>query len=98
MFFQCVKDNFEDYNSRFLLLVSKSSISPYLVSYILNSLKKNYIFLVGSNLKNDIKGAEKGGGYSESLLNKVQFQMCNDSVLVLKNLEIIYPSLYDLFN
>ena len=24
--------------------------------------------------------------------------MCNDSVLVLKNLEIIYPSLYDLFN
>ena len=95
---QCVKDNLEDYNSRFLLLVSKSSISPYLVSYILDSLKKNYIFLVGSNLKDDIKLAEKGGGYSESLLNKIQFQMCNDSVLVLKNLEIIYPSLYDLFN
>ena len=95
---QCVKENLVDYNSRFLLLISKSSISPYLVSYILDSIKKNYIFLIGSHLKNDIKLAEKGGGYSESLLNKVQFQMCNDSVLVLKNLEIIYPSLYDLFN
>ena len=57
---KCVKDNLEDYNSRFLLLVSKSSISSYLVSYILDSLEKNYIFLIGSNLKNDIKSAEKG--------------------------------------
>ena len=57
-------------STRFLLLISKSSISPYLVSYVLNSLNKNYIFLVSSNLKNDIKGEEKGGRYSESFIIK----------------------------
>ena len=31
---QCIKDNLEDYNSRFLLLISKFSISPYLLSYV----------------------------------------------------------------
>ena len=44
------------------------------------------------------KAAEKGGGYSEDLLNKIQYQMSKDCVLILKNLEVIYPSLYELFN
>ena len=32
------------------------------------------------------------------MLNKIQYQISKESVLILKNLEVIYPSLYELFN
>ena len=93
----CIKDNLNDYNSRFLMLVANSTIIKYLEN-VLESQNKNYIFLTGSQFQQDKKAAEKGGGYSEDLLNKIQYQMSKDSVLILKNLEVIYPSLYELFN
>ena len=94
---ECIKDNLNDYNSRFLMLVANSTIIKYLEN-VLDSQGKDYIFLTGSQFQQDKKAAEKGGGYSEDLLNKIQFQMSKDSVLILKNLEVIYPSLYELFN
>ena len=36
--------------------------------------------------------------YNEKLLNKIQLSLENGDVLVLKNMENIYPSLYNLFN
>ena len=93
----CIKDNLNDYNSRFLMLVANSSIIKYLEN-ILKTERKDYIFFTGSQFKMDKKAAEKGGGYSEDLLNKIQYQMSKDCVLILKNLELIYPSLYELFN
>ena len=94
---ECIKDNLNDYNSRFLMLVANSTIIKYLEN-VLDSQKKDYMFLTGSQFQQDKKSAEKGGGYSEDLLNKIQYQMSKDSVLILKNLEVIYPSLYELFN
>jgi hypothetical protein len=94
---ECIKDNLNDYNSRFLMLVANSTIIKYLEN-VLDSQGKDYIFLTGSQFQQDKKAAEKGGGYSEDLLNKIQYQMSKDSVLILKNLEVIYPSLYELFN
>ena len=79
------------------MLVANSTIIKYLEN-VLYSQRKNYIFLTGSQFQKDKKAAEKGGGYSEDLLNKIQYQMSKDSVLILKNLEVIYPSLYELFN
>ena len=79
------------------MLVANSTIIKYLEN-VLESQKKDYMFLTGSQFLQDKKSAEKGGGYSEDLLNKIQYQMSKDSVLILKNLEVIYPSLYELFN
>ena len=94
---ECIKDNLNDYNSRFLMLVANSTIIKYLEN-VLEEQGKDYIFLTGSQFQQDKKAAEKGGGYSEDLLNKIQYQMSKESVLILKNLEVIYPSLYELFN
>ena len=94
---ECIKDNLYDYNSRYLMLVTNSTIMKYL-EHVLDSQNKSYIFLTGSKFLKDKKAAEKGGGYSEDLLNKIQIHMSSDCVLILKNLELIYPSLYELFN
>jgi hypothetical protein len=94
---ECIKDNLNDYNSRFLMLVANSTIIKYLEN-VLDSQGKDYVFLTGSQFSSDKKAAEKGGGYSEDLLNKIQYLMSKDNVLILKNLEVIYPSLYELFN
>ena len=94
---ECIKDNLYDYNSRFLMLVANSTIIKYLEN-VLDSQNKDYVFLTGSQFALDKKAAEKGGGYSEDLLNKIQYLMSKDNVLILKNLEVIYPSLYELFN
>ena len=40
----------------------------------------------------------KSGKYTEEILNKVKYIMETDNVLILRDLDIIYPSLYDLFN
>ena len=42
----------------------------------------------------DLKNEE----YTSSLLQKIQISMKNGEIIVMNNLESIYPSLYDLFN
>ena len=90
----CLEKNIEDPECRYLLIVSKSSISYFLITLILDKLKKKHVFYYGSNFEEDtIKGY-----YSAKVLNKVQITMSNDNVMILKNLTSVYPSLYDLFN
>ena len=36
--------------------------------------------------------------YSNEMLNKIKYQMETDNILILKDLESVYPSLYELFN
>ena len=36
--------------------------------------------------------------YSNEILNKIRVQMETENILILKDLEIVYPSLYELFN
>ena len=91
---RCIYDNLEDYESRFLLIISKSSMSKFLIESILKNIKKNYKISIGSTFENDLKMEF----YSVKKLNEIQSYLYNDNVLVLKNLESIYPSLYDLFN
>ena len=92
--FDCLKDNIKDNSSRYLLIIMESSMSLQLLGYIMKELNKKYIFYSGSQLKEDIN-QEK---YNEKLLNKIQLSLENGDALVLKNMENIYPSLYNLFN
>ena len=84
----------KDNTSRYLLLVTKASISQFLINSILKELNKTGIFFIGSKFEKDIKEES----YSAGLLNKLQYTVSQDNVMILKNLDSIYPFLYDLFN
>ena len=89
-----IKSNILDPNSRYLMLISDGNDGSDIIKYLLNSMKKNFIELVGSKYKNDLKS----GKYSEEILNKIKYIMETDNILILRDLDMIYPSLYDLFN
>ena len=91
-----IKENINDKGCRYLLLISKSSISNYLLSTILNdkSINKESVFYIGSRFVKDLHSEE----YTLKILNKVQVQMEQNKVLLLSDLESVYPALYDLFN
>ena len=90
----CLRENIIDSTSRYLLIITKSSISHFLVTLILDELKKSHTFYYGSNFEDD----NLKGYYSAKVLNKMQITMSKDNVMILKNLTSMYPSLYDLFN
>ena len=69
-------------------------MSFHLLKDIMNKLKKNYVFYNGSQLSEDLNQER----YNEKLLNKIQLSLENGDFLVLRNMENIYPSLYNLFN
>jgi hypothetical protein len=87
-----IKKNVSDPNSRYLMLISEGNDASDIMKYLLESLGKRYIELVGTKYKKDL------GRYSEEILNKIKYIMETDNVLILRNLDMIYPSLYDLFN
>ena len=91
-----IKENIKDKGSRYLLLISKSSVSSYLLSTILNEedVKKESTFYIGSGFIKDQHSEQ----YTLKILNKVQLQMEQNKVLLLTELEAVYPALYDLFN
>ena len=91
---KCINENLNDNNSRYLLIITKSSVSEFLIKSILKTLNKKDIFYIGSNFEND----NKEESYIVGLLNKIQYTVSQDNVMILKNLDSIYPSLYDLFN
>ena len=89
-----------DYLSRYLLLISRSNIGIYFVSSFLNSINgknndfNNYTILIGSLFIDDIEKEE----YTTKILSKIKMNIEKDTILVLKDFESIYSSLYDLFN
>ena len=89
---EAIKKNVSDRNSRYLMLISEGSDASDITKFLLESLGKKYIELVGTKYTKDL------GRYSEEILNKIKYIMETDNVLILRNLDMIYPSLYDLFN
>ena len=89
-----IKENINDLNSRYLLLILNSSTGIFLLSSILSKIHKDYIIYIGSNFEEDINKEE----YVLKVLNKIQVYMERSNILILINLESVYPSLYDLFN
>ena len=99
-----IKDNLielsDDYLSRYLLLITRTNIGIYLLSSFLKSLYKNekelnnYTILIGSIFLEDIQMEE----YTTKILKKIKMNMEKETILILKDFDSIYPSLYDLFN
>ena len=91
---EAIKKNILDPNSRYLMLICEDSDGSDIIKYLLKSINKKYIELIGSKYKSDIKS----GKYSEEMLNKIKYIMETDNILILRELNMIYASLYDLFN
>ena len=91
---QRIKENINDLNSRYLLLISKSSLSTALLSTILSEEQREYNFYIGSKFEADLAREE----YALKVLNRIQVNMENGNILILKDLESVYPAMYDLFN
>ena len=89
-----IKENISESNSRYLMLISDGNDAGEILKYLLSSINRKYIEIVGSKYKIDTKS----GRYTEEILNKIKYIMETDNILILKDLDIIYPSLYDLFN
>ena len=91
---ECIKENINDYASRYLLIVTKSPISQFLLTSFLDNPNEKYNFYYGSNFQQDTSESY----YSAKILNKIQVTMSCDNIMILKNLSSVFPSLYDLFN
>ena len=89
-----IKENIDDIECRYLLAISKSSTSIFLLSEILSKMNKNYNLIFGSQFYGDYNSEE----YSTKILNKIKLYMEEGKILILKNLEHIYPALFELFN
>jgi len=88
-----IKDNKLQDNSRYLLLISNSSESCYLLlSSVLE--EEDYIFVIGSQFIEDFNSEE----YQLKVIKKIQIYMEEGKTIILKDLESVYPALYDLFN
>ena len=87
-----IKKNVSDRNSRYLMFISEGSDSSDIMKHTLESSGKKYIELVGT------KHTKDSGRHSEEILNKTKYIMETDNILILQNLDMIYPALYDLFN
>ena len=109
---KCIQENINDDNSRYLLLITESYLSQDLLNYILEEINKinNKLKSKISNVnekKEVFKKYYRGSKfkldknnvlYSNDMLNKIKYQMETDNILILKDLESVYPSLYELFN
>jgi len=91
--FTCIKNNLENENNRYLLLITHKTKNDTLIEFILNKLKKEYRFIQGSKLIDD----QTEDYVLDKTWSIISF-MENGEIIILKDLEIMYPKFYDLFN
>ena len=101
---RCISENLFDKDSRYLLLITRNSLDLDLINFLLDEIKQSNSekykndkfetkYLIGSTFVNDKKEL-----YRENILGTIRNEMETNNLLILKNLESIYTSLYDLLN
>ena len=91
--FSCIKNNLENKNNRYLLLITNKTKNDTLIEHILQKLQKQYRFIQGSKLKED-----QNENYVLQKAWSIISSMENGEIIILKDMEIVYPKFYDLFN
>ena len=93
-FLSNIINNINDYNSRYLLLQIKPSLGPLIFETIKSKFQnKKITFYEGSPFINDT-----GNEYQYKTISLIQEYSGKEGLLVLQNLNQVYPFLYDLFN
>ncbi|CAG9325347.1 unnamed protein product [Blepharisma stoltei] len=91
--FELLNDNLNDPNARYLMIIGKPDIAMFILDKYLSD-NKNRRIIVGSSLPDDINQ----DSYGFESLNDIIIYMELGVSIVLKDMDHIYSSLYDLFN
>ena len=88
-----IRENLFDKNARHLMLITNGDSAIGILDQTLQSLDKEKITIFGSRLEEDLSE-----DYSYRILSRIILCMETDCVLILRDLEGIYGSLYDMLN
>jgi hypothetical protein len=91
--FSCIKNNLEDNDNRYLLFITDKTKSDTLIEFILKELNLDFRFIQGSKLN-----ADQNEDYVIEKALSIISSMENGEIIILKDLEMMYPKFYDLFN
>ena len=86
-------DNIKDKKSRYLLLATKPSLSILIKQKIEKDLGKEIFIFQGSPFVDD-----NSNEYQFKIISQIQEHAEKDHILMLQNIDQVYPFLYDLFN
>ena len=88
-----IKENLCDENARHLMIITSGDAATDILTTTLQSLNKEVITIIGSQLEEDQCDA-----YNYRVLRRIILYMERDCVLILRDLDSIYGSLYDMLN
>ena len=91
--FSCIKNNLEDNDNRYLLFITDKTKSDTLIEFILKELNLDFRFIQGSKLN-----ADQNEDYVIEKALSIISSMENGEIIILKDLEMMYPKFYCLFN
>jgi len=89
-----IQENLNNPNSRYLMLIGRGDTPHYILEHFLTLSKHPKKIMVGSKFKQDENQEE----YAFKALSEVTNLTEKPITLILKGMEIVYSSLYDLFN
>ena len=88
-----IDKNIEDEQGRYLLIITNQSTFKNVLTLKLKNQKKLYNYFKGSPFKND----DNNERYKNNILNKILIDAQQEKIIILNNLETLYPRLYELF-
>ena len=86
-------DNLNDQCARHLMLITSGESALEIIDRTLSDLNKEKVIICGSKFEEDFSE-----DYSYRILSRIILHMERKCVLVLKDLESVYGSLYDMLN
>ena len=90
---QLIQKNLEDRLARHLMLITSGDSAIGILKQTLDQLEKETITIYGSRFEEDLSEE-----YNYRILSRIILCMEQDCILILKDLESIYGSLYDMLN
>ena len=88
-----IKDNLDDRESRHLMLITKGDSAIGILKQVLEDSNREFVSICGSRLEEDISE-----NYQYRILSRIILHMERPCILILKDLDEIYGSLYDMLN
>ena len=88
-----IKANLDDINARHLMLITSGDSAIGILRHSLETLDKETITIYGSRFEEDLSEE-----YNYRILSRIILCMERNCILILKDLESIYGSLYDMLN
>ena len=90
---ELIQKNFLDPHARHLMLITSGDSAIGILKQSLDQLEKETITIYGSHFQEDLSEE-----YNYRILSRIILCMERDCILILKDLESIYGSLYDMLN